>query len=405
MTIATTPHQAGQTKVAIGGTSVEALFGPMAGGWVTNPLTIENQGISPLLTYTYISRQVLQGPFNTAGFNSPPPYNAKSFDTKTEVITFLGDPEPLFVSIVGPAQTRASATTIVLQPSQTFIVPTNCQSSVWVNAATSGHRFTAVAFQPETQYPPTLVPSGFPPLGPSGLTKTLPAYLYQEYNDDDDLQALVMSYNDLAQAFVDWVNALNLPVYPTLSGALLDWVGRGLYGLARPTLYSGLIRALGPYNTSGFNSGPVFNDGGIINDVTDVAVTSDDTYKRILTWHFFKADGKETSALWLKKRIYRFLYGVNGWDAEGSTDQISIEISPETLAITIVTGIRRTVSGSFFNGCGFNSGPVFNGGSFSLQSMGQPALAPQFQEAVQTGALEMPQQYVTTCRIGIIGKV
>ena len=43
-----------------------------------------------------------------------------------------------------------------------------------------------------------------------------------------------------------------------------------------------------------------------------VYTTSDDIYQRLLTWHFYKGDGKIFSIKWLKKRVMRFLIGANG---------------------------------------------------------------------------------------------
>ena len=54
-------------------------------------------------------------------------------------------------------------------------------------------------------------------------------------------------------------------------------------------------------------------DQGFVSWSFDPAVT-DDVFKRILTWHFYKGDGKNFSVRWLKRRIWRFLQGANGTD-------------------------------------------------------------------------------------------
>ena len=53
--------------------------------------------------------------------------------------------------------------------------------------------------------------------------------------------------------------------------------------------------------------------------------TPDDIYKRVLTWWFYKGDGYDFSIQWLKRRIYRFLFGVEGKDASAPfTPDISV---------------------------------------------------------------------------------
>ena len=41
---------------------------------------------------------------------------------------------------------------------------------------------------------------------PAYLAKAIPSYLYVQYNDDDDLQAFVQAYNELAQEIITWLN-------------------------------------------------------------------------------------------------------------------------------------------------------------------------------------------------------
>jgi hypothetical protein len=142
------------------------------------------------------------------------------------------------------------------------------------------------------------------------LQKTIPSYLYTQYADDDDLQAFVASYNQITQSYVNTFNQLNLPVYTGLSGALLDWVGRGVYGYPRPTIPAVAASVIGPINTYG----PDFFVPLNTQESTAASnyVTNDDIYKRLLTWHFYKGDGKVFNISWLKRRIVRFLYGTDG---------------------------------------------------------------------------------------------
>jgi hypothetical protein len=142
------------------------------------------------------------------------------------------------------------------------------------------------------------------------LQKTIPSYLYTQYADDDDLQAFVASYNQITQSYVNTFNQLDLPVYTKLSGALLDWVGRGVYGYPRPTIPAVAASVIGPVNTYG----PDFFVPLNTQESTAASNynTTDDIYKRLLTWHFYKGDGKVFNISWLKRRIVRFLYGADG---------------------------------------------------------------------------------------------
>lgn len=388
------------TLVPVAGTSVVAIYGGVVGGLITNPATTADQGIAPLVTAPVtVSRLV--GPLDTFAFNGGLPIDGDVTDTVVVQEAAYGPAEVLYVSLLGPAATTETAGTVALAPGQSFPLPPGCANDVWVNATTSGHRFSAVVVQPVTQHPPVPYAGAFPPAGPTGKTTTIPSYLYQQFKDDDDLQALVASHNALMQTYVDWFNQLELPVYTKLSGALLDWVGRGLYGLARPTLYSGLISDVGPYATAPFNSLAI-NDYEVVDEVTDIAVTSDDVYKRIITWHFFKGDGKHVTPQWLKRRVLRFLYGTNGTDYQGSAYQVSVVAAGGNLSVTIVTGTRKVTAGAF-DTLAFNDGPLNDTRTTMIDTYAAPALSGMFQEALLTGALEMPVQYAATCRVGVLG--
>lgn len=235
----------------------------------------------------------------------------------------------------------------------------------------------------------------FPPTAPTTLTKTLPAYLYQEYSDDDDLQAFVAAYNTLAQQFVDFFVSIGLPVYtgPAIVGSLLDWVGQGLYGLARPTLSSGRNQNFGPFNTAQFNT--LTLNGLKVTGSPNVAATSDDIYKRILTWHLYKGDGKVFNIMWLKRRIMRFLSGINGVDGLFSnTYQVSITYGPQPLSqmsIRIIAGRRTFASGALLDSFALNT---VTPGSFKTNYQAQTPfpVAAILQQAINSGALELPFQ-------------
>ena len=62
----------------------------------------------------------------------------------------------------------------------------------------------------ETQYVnPNAVYAG----GLSCLTTFPPAYVFQQYADDDNIQAWFTAYNQIAEQYLLWFNTLNLPIY------------------------------------------------------------------------------------------------------------------------------------------------------------------------------------------------
>lgn len=197
------------------------------------------------------------------------------------------------------------------------------------------------------------------------LQKTIPSYLYQQYADDDDLQAFVAAYNDETQKYVDTFNGLNLPVYTQLSGSLLDWVGAGVYGYPRPTLPGTAPSSVGPINTYGPNYAVPLN--GQITTAGTTYATTDDLYQRLLTWHFYKGDGKAFSIRWLKRRVMRFLIGANG----------------------TAPNIEQT----------YQIGVTFTSGNVVNISIPTYPLATAFQSAIASGAAETPFQYTFTVSV------
>lgn len=300
--------------------------------------------------------------------------------------------EPLYVSIVGDATLEADGTTFAIQPGQYFKVPAGTTTNVSVNAASAGHRFVAYGssiFVPYT--PPT---GGFPPIGPVTVTKTIPSYLYKEYDDDEDLQGFVDQYNVMAQDYVGWNAAVDLPVYtgPMIVGDLLDWVGAGLYGYPRPVLPSGMNRAIGPLNTWAPNVlGPNMY---IRASNPNVYATTDDVYKRCLTWHLFKGDGKTFTVRWLKRRILRFLIGVDGTAPDvADTSRISVTFGiGNQVNINVRSGQRTITGGAFPNR--FAPGTTRPNQLKSTFTPYSPfPLAPILKAGIDAGVLELPFQF------------
>ena len=352
--MATHIYKAATAKVKTGGVSVAAVWAAPGGGRLTNPASAQDQG--------------------------------------------LGATEPLFYSFVDPAALTAGQGTFELLPGQQASFPLGLETPVWVNATTTGHKFSAVFFAASVQYPPTVISSTFPPPSPTTQTRVIKSYLYKEYDDDDDLQAFTASYNALAQQYIDTINALNLPIYTKQSGALLDWVAQGLYGIARPYLSSGLIRRVGAYNTFAFNT-ISYNTSKAVSNV-QVAITSDDVFKRIITWHFYKGDGKVFNVRWLKRRIMRFINGVNGTAPDvDDTSQVSVSFGVgNQIDITLITQIVTRVKKSSYNSFSFNT-VSFNGGTYSVRAV-PPLDSTYLVEGIKTGVLELPFQFTYTVTVG-----
>jgi hypothetical protein len=421
--------QAFTDTIAVGGQSVQIADTTIgsAGGLITNPLAAKDQGI-PVA-------------------------------------------ESLWINLLGSAGLSAANGSVELVPGQSFKVPPSCD--VWANAATSGHMFSAFFSSDYTvPYPPGIVPgqpgSGtgailggftggqpFPPPGVTGLTDVIPSYLYQEYSDDDDCQGFVEAQNDCQQDYVDTFNALNLPIYTKypVEGTLLDWVGAGLYGMNRPALNTGRPILMGPLNTWGCNW--IFPNWGVppanvsvlfgLNELQqlstgDIVATDDDLYRRILTWHFYKGDGKYFNINFLKRRIWRFLYGQDGIapnyavdpnfvippdgiaDTDDSyianTQQISVTLGvDQNVSIRFVLGHRTVTGGALLNMFGPNGFEPRTGVSPPALDIGKAAIylndlettyviypplpyMSTFKEALDSGVLEVPYQFNFTCTIG-----
>lgn len=339
-------------QVLKGGAPVVAMYGPVVGGFITNPALPADQGL---------------------------PYA-----------------ETLYVDATGadpPVAETGSA--VALQPGETFIVPDGQTENVVVNAASSKHRFAGVVFQSPTPFPPIPQSGTFPPGGTVTLTDIIPSYLYREYADDDNLQAFVNAFNSLARIYAAWFATIGLPVYTgaAIAGTLLDWIALGLYGMARPALGSGLSREIGPLNTYAFNTFPL-NKRKIVGP-NNITVTSDDVFKRIITWNFYKGDGNTFNVRWLKRRIKRFLIGANGTAPNvDQTDDISVTFGADgQVAIRIAVGSRTINGGAFPNRFGFNQRVPLN----SLRTTYAPPatsypLAPILQEAFEAGVLTVPFQ-------------
>lgn len=220
----------------------------------------------------------------------------------------------------------------------------------------------------------------------------LGSYLYQEYSDDEDLQAFVAAQNEAAQTWLDRFNTIALPDYTQLSGDLLNWVVEGLYGLKRTQLASPLSPASGMLNTEVLNT-------AVLNAYVPSTQTfydiNDDVFKRILTWDFYKGDGKRFTTSWLKRRIIRFIVGTDGVDPQPVTvnDDGTTVLNP-----TFTVGVETT----FAVGVIIVNGVVtvsIDQSTISLQTQLAPNILQLFKLAFEGGALDLPVEYTYAVNI------
>lgn len=351
--MAPTPKRvlAGATSVVTtGGKAVTAIFGGVAGGLIQNPATPGDQG-------------------------------------------GLAAVEILYVDISGAAAvTNETATCTPVQPGQFFTLPAGLTNPVSVNAATSGHRFAVVILQPPPA-PPTPQPGPWPLAAQPTVQKSIPSYLYWQYQDDEDCAAFVASFNSMAQSILDWFNGTPLPIYTdaSITGALLDWIAQGLYGMQRPSLSSGVNRNLGPYNTTAYNT-LAYNGRQVIGP-TDVVATTDDIFKRILTWNFSRIDGYYFTIRWLKRRIMRFLLGQDGASpAVPDTSLVSVTFGVgNQVNVRLVTSKSALAAGPY-NTTAYNT-RAYNSSKITTETFPPLPNAAIFLEAAKSGALQLPFEW------------
>lgn len=226
------------------------------------------------------------------------------------------------------------------------------------------------------------------------LAKILKSYVYEEYADDDDIQAFAKVFNDMSQDYLDTVNELGLPVYTQdpVSGALLDWVAEGLYGLKRPVLPTVTVGPSGPFGSVVF--GAMLLDGYAPGSASDIYYTNDDIFRRVITWHFFKGDGKIFNIRWLKRRVMRFLFGEDGVNFNvDQTYRISVILGVDgEVNIRIINVLRTVTGGSYFNGSLLGE-LVFDGLESTVETFPTIPAAYLLQQAFASGALEFPFQF------------
>ena len=181
--------------------------------------------------------------------------------------------------------------------------------------------------------------------GETSLQQIVPAYIFTQFADDDNIQGFFAAQNAYATQFLLWFNTLNLPIYTggIIAGALLDWVGQGVYGIVRPSITTGSMRSVSATNSDPTNV--LVTNGRRTTSTEILQSTSDDIYRRVITWNFYKGDGFFFNIEWLKRRVLRFLNGPNGIAPFiDNTYAVSVDISGTSYAITVPTGDSTNVS-------------------------------------------------------------
>lgn len=222
------------------------------------------------------------------------------------------------------------------------------------------------------------------------LEDIIRSYLYTQYNDDDNIRAFVTAYNTMAKNIYDWMRSANLPIFVGgyNAGDQLRWIARGIYGVKPPVLESGRQLVIGEFNTCTFNTVP-FNTRRVINQSEQVVV-SDDLFKRIMTWNFYKGDGFYFTIPWLKRRIMRFITGVNGVDVVNDQHwSISVLFSGSGASVSIIKGFRKLTDSSVYNTQTFNS-RAYNQKTSVLIKSNEYEYASLFKQAFDSGLLHMP---------------
>jgi len=220
------------------------------------------------------------------------------------------------------------------------------------------------------------------------LIKVILSYLYQEYQDDEDLQAFIRSFNSISQGYLDWFTGTPFSVYtsPNISGSLLDWIGLGLYNVSRPVISNLTAHAFGSYNTSAYNTLSYNTKRKVTSGSSTLA--NDDLYKRSITWHSYLGDGRQMSVMWLRRRVARFLYGVDG------TDIPDIGLLHNVSIIRSSTGYMGSFGSSPYNSQAYSTrASKKNLSARSLKIIIPPGVASsQFKNIFDGGYLSVPFQ-------------
>jgi hypothetical protein len=266
---------------------------------------------------------------------------------------------------------------------------TGIAAQLAVTEAADVARFTVHNENPSPEPSPPVFVSG-----PTTQTKAIPSYPYKEYDDDPFTTPFFTAYNQVAQDYVDTVNALNLPIYTAsnINGLLLDWVGGGIYGFARPTIASASTPGVGTLNTYQLNALTLNTMTRATPGIAQTA--SDDIYKRCLTWHIFKGEGRYFTIKSLKRRVMRFILGDNGSAPNiDQTYQISVSFGPNhEVTIRFINSLIKTLRSAQLNTFQLNT-TTLNSSVNQITLLTPLPFQQIFQDAVLSGALDLPFQF------------
>ena len=185
---------------------------------------------------------------------------------------------------------------------------------------------------------------------PLPLQNIIPSYAYTQFQDDPNVVAFFTAYNTLAQSYLAWFNSVPFSVYTNanVNGSLLDWIGTGIYGITRPVFSTLSTNFVGALNTVPINTLPI--DGSYLEQEGTAISATDDFYKRVLTWFLYVGDGRMCNAMVLRRKIARFLYGVNGTDitlSQVQTVSIAVQTTPTLEYLIVLPSAANPASGYF----------------------------------------------------------
>ena len=156
----------------------------------------------------------------------------------------------------------------------------------------------------------------------------------------------------------------------------------GLYGITRSQLETQISPALGPLNTLALNT-QVLNYFQPANEM--FFSLTDDVFQRILTWDFYKGDGKYFCMRWLKRRIMRFLVGANGLSPDPTAP--GFQVGPEN-----TTAISVQVAGGILT-------VTISQSQLTALAPVSPGIVQLFALIFQGGLLDLPAQYTYAVNI------
>ncbi|QCE32955.1 hypothetical protein FAI41_04725 [Acetobacteraceae bacterium] len=168
--------------------------------------------------------------------------------------------------------------------------------------------------------------------------RILKAYVYQQYSDDSDIMALFESYNQIAQdylkTFISHCPAIYIDDF--WSAGELTYLAWFLWGQRRwYSDYASSIDLEGAIDELAIDEVAA---GGSVPTPRQKLLINDDTFRRIMTWNLYRGDGPQFSIPWLKKRIKRWMIGVNGYaPLFGDANEVSVHVSEKIVNISVVT--------------------------------------------------------------------